>query len=296
MPPHVGHKYLIQFALEFCDTVVILCCTLPDEPIPGELRVEWLREMFPTARVVHSTTRDDAARRDAPGATAIWASAVRTAVETPVDFVFASEPYGPDFARSLGARFVPVDPARTVVPVSASDIREDPLRHWRYIPDVVRPFFVRRVSIVADDDALVARLATRFGTVLAGRYDSVFTLATGKAVTEHDLPFVLKAHAASEDALARHAVRLLFSATDPVQIVTRLSGREVADAALVHDTVSRYDLFIVDEREAGPSRFVEWSSAAVERAGARVIRVGGSTEARVSAAERAIEAELVLTP
>ncbi|TVR60547.1 MAG: transcriptional regulator [Spirochaetaceae bacterium] len=295
MPPHVGHKYLIQFALEFCDNVVVLCCTLPGEPIPGELRVLWLREMFPSARVVHVATENDAARRDAPGATDIWASTIREAVTTPIEFVFASESYGPDFAHSLGARFIPVDPARTVVPVSASAIRNDPFRYWRYIPDVVRPFFVRRVSIVSDDGVLAARLATRFGTVFAAPYDAVFSSVTGYPVTEYDLPFVLKAHAASENALARHAVRLLFSATDSVQIATRLIGREVADATIVHATVSRYDLFIVDEPEAGPSRSVEWSSTAVARAGARVIRVGGTIEARVSAAERAIRAELADT-
>ena len=65
----------------------------------------------------------------------------------PPELVFASERYGHRLAAELGARFVPIDPARGAVPVSGTAIRAEPLRHFAYLPPCVRPYFVRRVCV-----------------------------------------------------------------------------------------------------------------------------------------------------
>ena len=53
LPPHAGHLYLADFARNFAERLTILVCSLPGDPIPGELRYAWMRELFPAARVIH---------------------------------------------------------------------------------------------------------------------------------------------------------------------------------------------------------------------------------------------------
>ena len=51
MPPHAGHVTLVQSARALVDELTILFCSLPDDPIPGETRHAWLRELFPDCRI-----------------------------------------------------------------------------------------------------------------------------------------------------------------------------------------------------------------------------------------------------
>src|SRR5205085_11996978 len=52
MPPHAGHVAMIQSALAFVDQLTVLLCALPSDPIPGETRLGWLRDLFPTANII----------------------------------------------------------------------------------------------------------------------------------------------------------------------------------------------------------------------------------------------------
>ena len=46
MPFHLGHKYLIDTALKYSERVTVLVGTLPTEPIPGELRFNWVKNTY----------------------------------------------------------------------------------------------------------------------------------------------------------------------------------------------------------------------------------------------------------
>src|SRR5579864_7613401 len=52
MPPHAGHVTLIQSARALVDELTVLLCSLSDDPIPGELRLDWMRGLFPGCRVL----------------------------------------------------------------------------------------------------------------------------------------------------------------------------------------------------------------------------------------------------
>ena len=46
MPLHKGHLALIEFALQRCDLLHVLICTVQSEPINGNIRYNWLSELF----------------------------------------------------------------------------------------------------------------------------------------------------------------------------------------------------------------------------------------------------------
>ena len=235
MPPHAGHQYLVDFARNMCDRLTVLVCTLSSEPIPGELRYGWMQELFPDVTMVHITEEIPEASKDSPTAIPIWADTVREYLTGPPTYVFASEDYGAPLAAELGARFVPVDPARRQFPVSATMIRENPLANWDYIPEPVRPYFLRRVRVVEDAPArstaedpgrgpagpsLAQRLADHYRTLFVSDYGRFWESTVG-AIGPDELPLVQGAQQAVEDALARRASRVLFCESDPLQIALR---------------------------------------------------------------------------
>ena len=231
MPPHVGHRYLISFALRFGTPLYVLVCTLDDEPIPGELRYRWVKEMVPDAEVIHVTERMPGAARGEPGAVALWADAVRSRVKEPITRVFASESYGADLAEELSARFIPVDPSRSMFPVSASRIRENPFREWAFIPPVVRPYFVKRIAVVDMPSEghlhLAEVLADHFGTAHTGDYLSYRESLHYRNGMKLDDAEIFRGIYASEYALAAHADRVLLCAGPPSFAALRLKTDEI---------------------------------------------------------------------
>ncbi len=236
MPPHNGHLYLIDFARHMVDTLYILVCTLSHESIPGDLRYRWVSELAPTCRTVHITEEIPEARRGAAGATAIWARTVRDAVPEPVHHVFASEEYGWDLAAELDANFIPVDPGRSNIPVSASMIRRAPYEWWRFIPPVVRPYYVKHVAVVGDG-VRTTELATELSTVVVHSYRSFWKRTmghagdddTGKRAGGTDEMTIKRGVTATARALSRHANKiLLYDLSSPRD----LSEIEKVDAVL----------------------------------------------------------------
>jgi HTH-type transcriptional regulator, transcriptional repressor of NAD biosynthesis genes len=43
IPPHLGHQYLIDFAQQYVDELLLVVGTRPTDAIAGELRLEWIK-------------------------------------------------------------------------------------------------------------------------------------------------------------------------------------------------------------------------------------------------------------
>jgi NadR type nicotinamide-nucleotide adenylyltransferase len=220
MPPHTGHQYLIEFARAYTEEVTVFVCTLSTEPIAGDLRFAWMTRLFPDVHLVHVTEEIPQASRSQAGAYSIWAQAIRDRLHADPRYVFASEAYGADLAAALGAEFVPVDPQRHVFPVSAGMIRSNPYEHWRFIPHLVRPYFVRRIAVIDSSGELVPELAAAYETVFATDYPAYMRSLRLEGPLDHAAPALARSQAASEEALLRHANRVLFSPADALRILT----------------------------------------------------------------------------
>ena len=135
-PPHRGHQYLIEQATALCTQVTVLVMAAECETLTLADRFAWLRVACADLQGVTVA----GVRCDVPvdfGSEAIWAAQVavmRAALEGNgrplVDAVVSSEPYGDELAARFGAKHVCIDPGRTTVPVSASQIRADLVGCW----------------------------------------------------------------------------------------------------------------------------------------------------------------------
>lgn len=223
LPPHLGHVYLVEFARAYTSQVTVVVGTLAREPIPGELRFRWMRELFPDLDVVHLTDENPQEPHEHPRFWDIWRESLLRVAPRKPDLVFASEPYGERLAKELGARFVPVDLARSAVGVSGTAIRNDPMKHWQFLPRCVRPYFAKRVCVVGPESTgkstLARDLAAHFGTTWVPEYARTLLEPRARAgetapIARQDMLAIARGQVASEEALARNAERVLVSDTD----------------------------------------------------------------------------------
>lgn len=194
LPPHLGHQYLIDFARARVGQLTIAVRSQSEDSIPISQRVAWLRSLFPDCRVID---------HDQYGS---------------VEAVFSSQPEHRSFAQALGAEFVLLDPERRVVPISGTQIRQSPLRHWDFLPDCVRPFFVKVVRIIGAEGSgkttLCRSLAGYFQTCFVPEFAALLAERNGGLLYPADLITWAEQHLAAVESLRRQARRLLFLDTD----------------------------------------------------------------------------------
>ncbi len=306
LPPHLGHLYLVEFAHRFVDELTVVVGTLPGELIAGELRHRWMTELCPRARVVHLTDDNPQEPSAHPEFWTIWRQSLLRALPAPPDLVFASEAYGERLAQELGARFVPVDPARAVMPVSGTAVRADPLGQWAYLPDCVKAHYAVRVCVMGPESTgkstLVARLAAHYQTVGVPEYARTYLEQRAREPVAEDMSVIAMGQVASEDALARRANRVLICDTDP--LTTRLWSELLFGACdpRVASLERSYPLTLVTDAEVpfvpDPVRyrpddrraFLASCVSALEQAGRPFVILRGDWAQRFDAARKAIDA------
>lgn len=167
MPVHVGHVALIRFALSHCDELIVSMSYTEADPIPSSLRFFWLQRLFEdTPHLRLERVVDDFDKPSLPwiDRTRIWAHYLQSRYGR-IDVVVSSEEYGSFLATHLHATSVMFDPERKKYPVSASVIRTHPFRNWYYIPDVVRPYFVKRLCFYGPESTGKSVMAQKLARV-----------------------------------------------------------------------------------------------------------------------------------
>jgi NadR type nicotinamide-nucleotide adenylyltransferase len=307
MPPHNGHLFLCDFASAYADAVTVLVCSLPDDPVAGALRLAWMREMLPRCRVLHLDEPGVPQQpADDPQFWPVWRGLVRRFHPEPLDFVFASEDYGRRLAEEVGARFVPVDPGRLAVPVSATQVRDDPFVAWPHLPPPVRAHYAAAVCLFGPESTgkstLARRLAERFATVMVPEYGRIHTDRFGTDCAEEDLLRIARGHAAATRAARRQANRLLVLDTAPVLTAVwaeMLLGRRLDALERVEQPADLYLLTDIDvpwcddgtryfPDDATRRRFMARCRDELARRGLPFATLSGGWDARFEAATAAI--------
>lgn len=313
MPPHKGHVLLCEFAAGLVDQLTILVCSLPDDSMPGALRYAWMRELFPNCRVRWCNEILPQAPKDDPqNFWPIWRDVVKRYHPEPIDIVAASEPYGLRLAQEVGARFAPCDIARAAAPVSGTAIRAAPFKHWRFIPEAVRPHFVKRVCLFGPESSgkttLANALADRLDTVVASEFGRTYTEMHALDLKPADFGEIARGQAALTNACLPLANRVLIEDTDAMLtglwaemlIGHRPEGIEPhispADLYLLCDVdfpwVDDGTRYFADEAQR--RRFAKLCRDELDRRGVPYIIVDGAPERRLARAEAEVRSRFGL--
>ena len=220
LPPHRGHKYLIDFARNYVDRLTVLVCSTNAEPISGELRYQWMKQEFPDVNVIH-VADENPQEPKGDGDRQFWQAwhdSIFRAVPAGADYLFASEQYGLKLAEVLGMKFLPVNIGRELVAASGTAVRKGPIQNWDCILPSARPYFAKRVCIFGPESTgkstLARQLAGHFRTVYASEYARELLSLKGGKCDYEDIETIARGQIASEDALALQANRVMFCDTD----------------------------------------------------------------------------------
>ena len=166
MPFHKGHAQLVNFTRQHCDHLTVLVCCSDQEQLPGPVRQAWLQETYAADAAVHVQLLEyleselPNTSETSLAVSNVWADRFRQVVPE-CSLVVTSEPYGELVAARMNIQHLPFDVAREAVPIAASVIRQNPVVNWRFLPDSVKPYYVRKVVLLGTESTGKTTLATQ---------------------------------------------------------------------------------------------------------------------------------------
>ena len=224
MPPHAGHVTLIQSARSLVDELTVLLCSQADDPIPGELRHRWMKDLFPDCRLLWHSQAAPQQPSDDVNFWPKWQKIITRHHNEPIDYVFAGENYGAELAKHVGGIFVPLGgrilkaDQNGIGGLSASAIRAAPWSYWDYLPQPVRNHFALTICLHGIESVgkstLAERLAEHYRTTLVPEYGRSHCEAHGTDCREDDLMLIGEAQQAMIVAARPWSNRLLITDTD----------------------------------------------------------------------------------
>lgn len=251
MPLHNGHIHLIETAAAQVDELTVLVCSIPSEPISGALRYHWMREQFPDFRIVHIMDKNPQEPSDHRFFWEIWTDTIQRNCPNGIDVVFSSEHYGDELARRLSATHILVDLERKKVPISASDIRQNPWKNWDFIPPAVRPYYIKRIVLSGPESTgksvLSKKLAAHFDTNFVEEYGRTYCEEIKNDLDPIDFGHIAGGQLMMEDEAAKKANKLLFCDTDLIitQIWAEIYFNHCPQWIVEASHQRKYDLFIL---------------------------------------------------
>lgn len=211
MPFHKGHELAINFGLSMSQIMhVLVSGKAGDNPIPAT-RAMWVKDTFPTVNVKWEfdiITAFKTPEYDEEG-TAIdswfwrdWKANIERTFGN-IDAVFTNDAYGERLAKELNADWVPSDPKREIMPISATEIRKDMPKNWDYLNNYAQKFYQKKVVIVGPEStgksSLTKYLATAYGGAYVPEYGRTLSEIKYNELSEKDFLTILSGHRALVD-------------------------------------------------------------------------------------------------
>lgn len=236
LPLHQGHVYSIIKASTMVDElyVVLSHSEKRDQElsarsnlsyIPGKMRLRWISQLTKEMINIKVVEVEDQDRNEDYD----WKEGslkIREAIGREIDVVFSSETeYGPIFQGLYPeAEHILIDEKREQVPISATKIREKGVfAYWDYIPDVAKPYFIKKVVILGTESCgkstLTKNLALIYNTTYVQEYGRDYCEDLGGCdgiILEEDYPMIAYGHKLKEYEAIKNANKIVFIDTEAV--------------------------------------------------------------------------------
>ncbi len=238
-PVHTGHINMIYEAFSKVDVLHIFLCTdtlrdtelfenskMKRMPTPQD-RLRWLFQIFKYQQKqikIHHLVEDGIPRY--PNGWEGWAERAQALMSEKgivPQLIFSSEIQDKiEYEKYFKLPVELVDPERGFFNVSATDIRNQPFKYWRFIPKEVRPFFTKTIAVLGGESSgkttLVHKLAAIFNTTSAWEYgrEYVFEHLGGneQALQYSDYPKIAQGLQTYIDHAIKYANKITFIDTD----------------------------------------------------------------------------------
>ena len=258
-PLHLGHVDCIIQAANMCrELYIVLSVGTERKEIDFRVRYRWL---YTLTRHIGNVSilmlEDDAATKD-DYTEEYWqrdAEKVKASVGRKIDVVFCGSDYD---ENSFWRRCYP-ESELYIFPrngISSTEIRRAPYAHWDWLPDIVKPYYTKKVLLIGGESTgkstLTVNLAHRFNTNYveeAGR-DISERSGTDLLMLSEDFTEILLQHKLNEIKAMAYSNKVLFIDTDA--LVTQFYMRFLADPQIKKnralsdaiDALNTYDLIL----------------------------------------------------
>ena len=258
-PFTLGHKYLIQTALDQSEMVTVLCCSLPTENIPGRHRYSWILEEFWTdiktkkLKLVHISKILPQYPYEDINFWSIWSELILKYC-TP-NVVFTSEKYGDKLADILKCQHICVDINRQLYKISGTKIRENSQKNLKFLSIAPKFKYVLKVAIMGCESTgkttMSKKLAEDLNATLVEEYGRTLyqeRLDSNTSFEYHDISLIAGGHLGLEDLRHRENDRnIIISDTSLVatEIFSYLYFGKCPSWIIEYNIHRKYDLTIL---------------------------------------------------
>lgn len=206
MPPTKGHLHLIEFVHSLSDDVThgrVIVTTQPDEPMAAE-RYHAVRQAAKGLNVdVFWLNRELPVDPNTPGFWMLWKSLMMEHGMEKGDVFVSSELYGATMAEVMKGTFIPYDPARELLGVKATPIRENMVKHFGDIMPTFQPYLRGRVTIFGAESTGKTTLSRELAAYVNGdflyEYARPYLEAVGPEITIKSMENIWKGQKAAQD-------------------------------------------------------------------------------------------------
>lgn len=238
-PVHTGHINMIFEAFSQVDILHVVVCSdferdlklYQDSKMRAQPTVEdrlrWMQQIFKFYQkqiFIHHLKEDGIASY--PNGWQSWSERVKDLFNDKnfnPSVVFSNEIQDKiNYKKYLDLDVNLIDPDRSFINISATEIRRNPFEYWTFIPKEVRPFFTKTIAILGGESSgksmLVNKLANIFNTTSAWEYgrEYVYSCLGGdeQAMQYSDYPAIAIGHKEYINHALRHAKKVSFIDTD----------------------------------------------------------------------------------
>lgn len=261
MPPHKGHKAMMEFAKQF-GIVHVMVDHLENETLSVNQRVNILKNDIANIQVYGLTKympQDPTEiynykQYSYKDFWDMWRSEISYHWKN-FDYVVASEDYGRKLAELFDAEFIQFDPERTIFNVSATKIRNDLYTYFDYLLPTAKALFSKKICFVGAECSGKTTLAKQFADILNTQYVPEYAEGYIKKkgfFDEKDSAIFIERQIALENSLAINANRYLIC--DSCYLSTEIFFKSMEnfnntylENALIENSLPFYDLFVVME-------------------------------------------------
>lgn len=222
-PLHMGHVRCIIQAANMCKELYVIISTGENrDEIDYKVRYRWIYELTSHIGNVKIIRLSDIAKTKEDYTEQYWledSEKVKNEIGKKIDVVFCGSDYGTD---SFWYKCYPKSKIITFErdKISSSEIRKHPYKYWDWIPNNVRPFYVKKVLLIGSESTgkstLTINLANHFNTNYideAGR-DISERSGTDLLMLSEDFTEILLTHKMNEIKAVKQSNKVLFIDTD----------------------------------------------------------------------------------
>ena len=258
-PLHLGHVDCIIQATNMCrELYIVLSVGNNRGEINYRVRYRWLYQLTKHIGNVKIITLFDDAATKADYTEEYWdsdAKKVKEQIGKPIDIVFCGDDYDENsfWNKCYPESEIYFFPRNDI---SSTEIRKNPYKRWDWIPNVAKPYFVKKVLLMGGESTgkstLTINLANRFNTNYideAGREISERS-GTDMLMLSEDFTEILLQHKLNEINAINNSNKVLFIDTDTLVTQFYMSflndpeidrNKALSDAI---DAVNEYDLIL----------------------------------------------------